>query len=161
MLSALGVVMLYLGSMIEVLDLSMAVLASMCCIIAVIEYGKGAPWAVFGVTAILSLILLPAKTPAVFYTVFFGFYPILKEKIERRTRLVQWVIKEIIFNICLVVMGFSAYFFSTLGDNTLFENPLLIAATIAMAELAFVLYDIALTRLISFYIIKLRNRLKF
>jgi hypothetical protein len=161
MLSALGVVLLYIGSLVEALDLSAAVLASLACIIAVIEYGKGAPWAVYGVTAVLSLILLPVKTPAAFYAIFFGFYPILKEKIERRPRLLQWVIKEAIFNVSLVIMGFAVYFLSTTGDNLLLENPLIIAATVVMAELAFVLYDIALTRLISFYIIKLRNRLKF
>ena len=161
MLSALGVVLLYIGSLVEALDLSAAVLASLACIIAVIEYGKGAPWAVYGVTSVLSLILLPVKTPAAFYAIFFGFYPILKEKIERRPRLLQWVIKEAIFNVALVIMGFAVYFLSTTGDNLLLENPLIIAATVVMAELAFVLYDIALTRLISFYIIKLRNRLKF
>ena len=161
MLSALGVVLLYIGSIVEVLDLSAAVLASLACIIAVIEYGKGAPWAVYGVTSVLALILLPVKTPAAFYAIFFGFYPILKEKIERRPRLVRWVIKEAIFNVCLVVMGFALYFLSTTGDNLLLENPLLIAATVVMAELAFVLYDISLTRVITFYIIKLRGRLKF
>ena len=161
MLSALGVVLLYIGSLVEALDLSAAVLASLACIIAVIEYGKGAPWAIYGVTSVLSLILLPIKTPAAFYAIFFGFYPILKEKIERRPRLLQWVIKEAIFNVALVIMGFAVYFLSTTGDNLLLENPLIIAATVVMAELAFVLYDIALTRLISFYIIKLRNRLKF
>jgi hypothetical protein len=161
MLSALGVVLLYIGSLVEALDLSAAVLASLACIIAVIEYGKGAPWAIYGVTSVLSLILLPVKTPAAFYAIFFGFYPILKEKIERRSRLLQWVIKEAIFNVSLVIMGFAVYFLSTTGDNLLLENPLIIAATVVMAELAFVLYDIALTRLISFYIIKLRNRLKF
>jgi hypothetical protein len=161
MLSALGVVLLYIGSLVEALDLSAAVLASLACIIAVIEYGKGAPWAVYGVTSVLSLILLPVKTPAAFYAIFFGFYPILKEKIERRSRLLQWVIKEAIFNVSLVIMGFAVYFLSTTGDNLLLENPLIIAATVVMAELAFVLYDIALTRMISFYIIKLRNRLKF
>ena len=161
MLSALGVVLLYIGSLVEALDLSAAVLASLACIIAVIEYGKGAPWAIYGVTSVLSLILLPVKTPAAFYAIFFGFYPILKEKIERRPRLLQWVIKEAIFNVALVIMGFAVYFLSTTGDNLLLENPLIIAATVVMAELAFVLYDIALTRLISFYIIKLRNRLKF
>ena len=161
MLSALGVVLLYIGSLVEALDLSAAVLASLACIIAVIEYGKGAPWAIYGVTSVLSLILLPVKTPAAFYVIFFGFYPILKEKIERRPRLLQWVIKEAIFNVALVIMGFAVYFLSTTGDNLLLENPLIIAATVVMAELAFVLYDIALTRLISFYIIKLRGRLKF
>ena len=86
MLSALGVVLLYLGSFVEIMDMAMAAIASFAVIITVIEYGKGAPWAVYGVTSILSLILLPQKTPAAFYALFFGFYPIIKEKIERKRR---------------------------------------------------------------------------
>ena len=68
--------MLYLGSMVEVLDISMAVIASLICVFAVIEYGKGYPWLIFSVTAILSLLLLPNKFPAVVYGCFMGFYPI-------------------------------------------------------------------------------------
>ena len=161
MLAALGVVLLYLGSIVEVLDLSMAVIASLTCIIAVIEYGKGAPWAIYAVTSLLSLILLPNKTPAVFYAIFFGFYPILKEKFEKHSRIFAWAFKEIVFNICLVAMCFAVYFLSTTGQSTLFSSPIFIAIMVLAAELVFILYDIALTRLISFYIINLRNRFKF
>ena len=161
MLSALGVVLLYMGSIIEVLDISMAVLASLACIIAVIEYGKSAPWAIYAVTSVLSLILLPNKTPAVFYAIFFGFYPILKEKFEKRSKAVCWVLKEIVFNICLLLMAAAAYFLTTMGENTLLQMPTFIAIVIILAELVFVLYDIAMTRLISFYIISLRHRFKF
>ncbi len=161
MLSALGVVLLYLGSLIEVLDISMAVIASLTCVIAVIEYGKGAPWSIYGVTSLLSLILLPNKTPAAMYAIFFGFYPILKEKFEKRNKVLSWVLKEIVFNVCLVLMGIAMYFLTTTGDNTLFSSPTFLALMILAAELVFVLYDIALTRLISFYIISIRHRFKF
>ena len=161
MLSALSVVLLYLGSMIELLDLSMAVIASLACIIAVIEYGGSAPWAIYGVTSLLSLILLPNKTPAAVYALFFGFYPILKEKFEKRSKILCWVLKEVVFNLCLVAMGFATYFLSTTGDNTLLSSPLFIGILVIAAEFVFIVYDIALTRLISFYIISIRNRLKF
>ena len=161
MLSALGVILLYIGSIIDVLDISMAVLASLACIIAVIEYGKSAPWAIYGVTTVLSLILLPNKTPAVFYAVFFGFYPILKEKLEKLNKITAWVLKEVVFNVCLVLMALAAYFFITVGDNALLNSPIIIAGMALLAELVFVLYDVALTRLISFYIVSLRHRFKF
>jgi hypothetical protein len=161
MLSALGVILLYLGSIIEVLDISMAVIASLACIIAVIEYGKSAPWAIYGVTTVLSLILLPNKTPAVFYAIFFGFYPILKEKLEKLNKITSWVLKEITFNVCLVLMAFAAYFFITVGDNALLNSPIIIAGIALLAELVFILYDVALTRLISFYLVSLRHRFKF
>ena len=161
MLAALGVVLLYLGAVLQVLDISMAVVASLTCVIAVIEYGKGAPWAIYGVTSILALILLPIKAPAIYYALFFGFYPILKEKFEKQRKLICWVLKEIVFNVCLVALGFITVFFATAGENELFSSYPLLAAFVALAEVVFVVYDIALTRLISFYIISIRNRLKF
>ena len=161
MLASLGVVLLYAGSIIEVLDISMAVIASLTCIIAVIEYGKSAPWAIYAVTSVLSLILLPNKTPAAFYVLFFGFYPILKEKFEKLNKVICWILKEAVFNVSLAAMAIATYFLTTTGDNTLFTSPLFIAVAVVAAELVFVLYDVALTRLISFYIIKLRHRFKF
>lgn len=155
-LSALGVVMLYLGSMVEVLDISMAVIASLICVFAVIEYGKGYPWLIFFVTAILSLLLLPSKTPAVMYAVFFGFYPIIKEKLERLPRVLSWVLKEIIFNVAFVIMAVLVMFVFTVGEVVI-DLPYIIGI-VFLGELTFVLYDIAMTRLISLYIFKLRKR---
>ena len=157
-LSALGVVMLYLGSMVEVLDISMAVIASLICVFAVIEYGKGYPWLIFTVTALLSLLLLPNKTPAAMYAVFFGFYPIIKEKLERLPRVISWVLKEIIFNVAFAVMAVLVMFVFAMG-NIEIDLPYIIGI-VFLGELTFVLYDIAMTRLISLYIFKLRKRFR-
>ena len=159
MLAALSVVLLYLGSFIEVMDMAIAAIASLCVIITVIEYGKSAPWAVYGVTSILSLILLPNKSPAAFYALFFGFYPIIKEKLEKKSKVVCWILKELIFNTCLALMILASLFIFTTGESE-FESLLVIVATAVLGEAAFILYDIALTRMISFYIFRLRDRLK-
>ena len=150
--------MLYLGSMVEVLDISMAVIASLICVFAVIEYGKGYPWLIFSVTAILSLLLLPNKTPAVMYAAFFGFYPIIKEKLERLPGVISWLLKEIIFNVAFAIMAILVMFVFTIGEVAI-DLPYILGIVL-LGELAFVLYDIAMTRLISLYIFKLRKRFK-
>lgn len=160
MLAALGVILLYLGSLVEVLDISMAVIASLLCVVAVIEYGGGAPWMIYGVTAILSLVLLPNKTPAALYAIFFGFYPVLKEKFEKCNRVMAWVLKEITFNAAMVVVGLVAVFVLLGPDNAL-VNPLAIGVAVVLCEIVFVLYDVAMTRLITFYLVTLRSRFKF
>ena len=160
MFAALSVVMLYLGSLVELFDISMAVIASLLCVVAVIEYGKGAPWMIYGATAILSLILIPNKTPAVLYAMFFGFYPILKEKFEKLPRVISWVLKEITFNVALAIAGVATVMLM-LGTNNALINPLIVGIAVILAEVVFVLYDIAMTRLISFYLINLRRRFKF
>lgn len=158
MLAALGVVLLWIGSVLEVAEISMAVIASLLCIIAVIEYGGAAPWLVFASTSVLSLILLPNKGVALTYAVFFGYYPILKEKIERRSRTVRWVLKELIFHAALVALFFAwkLLFFPTLSAMT----PTLLFLLLLLLEVVFVLYDIALTRLISLYLFRIRQRLR-
>ena len=94
-LAAVGVVILYLGSLISVMSISMAVIASLCCIIAVIEYGRSAPWSVYAVTAILAVFILPTNDAAWMFLLFFGYYPIIKERLERRKKFVAWILKEL------------------------------------------------------------------
>ena len=157
MLAAIGVVLMYLGSLVEVLDVSMAVLASLLCVIAVVEYGKAAPWLVYAVTSVIAVVLLPNKTPAVEYALFFGFYPILKEKFEKRKAPIAWLLKEITFNVSLVAVFFAFKLFM-LGDINI-PIPMYIVLAVAL-EVVFVLYDLALTKLISYYIYNLRKRFK-
>jgi hypothetical protein len=160
MLSALGVVLLYLGAFIEVLNLSAAVFASFVCIIAVAEYGGSAPWLIYGVVSALSLMLLPNKLPAVYFALFFGFYPILKAKLDKINSVVAWLLKEIVFNISLFLIIALSIFVFGLQNNDLIGGGLMLWALIALSEIVFVLYDIVLGRLVVFYKVKLRKRLK-
>ncbi len=157
-LAALGVVLLSIGPLIDVLDASLAVLASILCIVAVIEYGKAAPWLVYAVTAVLSLVLMPQNSAALMYLLFFGYYPILKEKLERLPKVLSWVLKELIFNVAMVIciVAIKLLLFPT-ATVTVWTYAILVA----LCEVVFVLYDIALTRLISFYVYKIRGRFKF
>ncbi|MBE6533367.1 MAG: hypothetical protein E7678_00125 [Ruminococcaceae bacterium] len=161
MLAALGVIFLGIGALLEVLDISMAVIASFCVIIAVIEYGKGTPWMVYGAISILSFLLIPNKLPAIFFALFFGFYPIIKEKLERKNKVICWVLKEIIFNVCLAIIMLLYFLLFFQGFAIAIPLPWLIVAAVLLCEAIFVLYDIALTRIITFYVIKLRHRFKF
>jgi hypothetical protein len=158
MLVALGVIFLGIGSLLEVLDISMAVIASLCVIIAVIEYGKSAPWMVYAAISLLSLLLIPNRLPAIFFALFFGFYPIIKEKLERLPRVISWLLKEIIFNVAFAIMAILVMFVFTIGEVAI-DLPYILGI-VFLGELTFVLYDIAMTRLISLYIFKLRARFR-
>ena len=159
MLAALSVTLLYLGSFIEVLDLTMAVMASLFSAVMVIEYGKGAPWSVFGVTSVLSLILLPQKLPALMYALFFGYYPIIKEYVERiRSRILSWSLKLVIFAFATALLVLLSKLFVPEVDMP--KGTLMTVVFIVLSALMLFLYDLALTRVISYYIIRLRQRFK-
>lgn len=158
MLSALGVVVLYLGSVIEVIDISMAVVASLFAIFAVIEYGARYAWSIYAITGILSAVLLPNKFPALMYLLFFGFYPIIKEKIEKLSRkIVQWALKELLFNVCLIILMVIGNYILMIDMKAWFVMEVVF---FVLANGTFVIYDIALTRLISLYVFRLRKKLR-
>ncbi len=171
-LCALGVVLLSAGSLIETIDLSAAAFASFICIFAVIELGGIYPWIIYLVTGVLALIFTPFGMAGWFYIAFFGYYPILKEKVERLGRPIAWTLKILILNIALVICVIISYllFFRGTGDILgafagMFGEEkmteLFVAGMWLLVNAAFVLYDIASTLMISTYIRKLRHKFKF
>lgn len=154
-LSALGVVILLLGSIITVLDLTMVAVASFLIILAVIEIGGAFPYLIWLVTGVLSLLLLPDKFGALIYLFFGGVYPIFKAKIERLHIALAWVVKLGFFNLLLTLMIVFANYIFYIPDTGMAFNITLFA----VCNLAFICYDIASTQIITLYLYKLRKRL--
>lgn len=177
MLSAMGVALLFLGSLFETVDLTMAALASFACLFAVLELGGIYPWLIFAVTGVLGIILAPKGVTSMagwYYILFFGYYPILKEKYERLKKPLSWVLKLVTLNIALVICVLLVYFitFGASSDKNLFDaifvifggegaGTAMIIGIYLLLNVTLVVYDIALTMLISTYINKWRHRFKF
>ena len=156
LLASIGVLILYIGSVFEVMDISVSVIASFSVIIAVIEFGGFYPWLVYAVISLLSFILLPQKSPALFFSLFAGVYPILKEKIEKK-RLVAlgWTLKAALFCVCMALIYLLA---KLIAVDLSFGIPIAVTGIILAAT--FVLYDLALTKIITAYILVWRKKLK-
>ena len=153
---ALGVVIMSVGSFFESLDLLSVAFAAMLIVMVVIEIGGIWPWMVFAATGLLSL-LLPLKLAAVFYLVFIGYYPIVKEKIEKlRGRFARWSVKLALFLAALTAGVFITRRFLLVPD----VGFVWYVGLYVLGTLAFVLFDIALTRLITVYIRVWRRRLR-
>lgn len=156
-LAALSVIILYLGCAIEVLDLTMSAIVSLLVVVIVIEMGYSYAWLTYAATAIISLLLLPQKTPAVFYACFMGFYPIMKSYIERiGSSILRWIVKLTIGSAALGFMFLVIKIF--VPDE--FEGGWLLAFTYVIGVVAFVMYDMAVTRLIGLYFARIRDRIK-
>ena len=101
LLAALSIIILLLGSLIEALDLSSAAIAGFAVLAVRIRWGRRSAIALYGVTSVLSMLMLPNKIPALLYVFYGGLYPILKAEIERLgSVLLQWVLK-------ILLSGFS------------------------------------------------------
>lgn len=154
LMAALGITFMYAGALLEVLDLSTAALASICVMLVLTELGMRYAWLTFAVAGILSLILLPIKFAAILFLGFLGFYPMAKSFFERKFR--GWkclVLKFLLLNVCTVLMLLAARF-------VMAEALWLDVLTLVLVNVVFVIYDVALTRLLGMYVFVWRKKLK-
>ena len=161
-LAAFGVIILYLGALVDVLDLSVAILASFLILFCTAELGYSTALSVWLVTSLLSLLLLPNKAPALLYTALFGYMPITKFLFERIGRRISWIPKLLLFNVASMAVGYFGW--ELLGFTT--ENRLgldagwMIAAYLLLANAVFIVCDILYTRLVWIYLKKYRNKIR-
>ncbi len=156
MLSALGVVVLYLGSVITVLDLTAVAFASFAVFFAVLELGRPFQYLIYAATAVLALLILPDKFSAFAYILFGGIYPIVKNLIEKSGKLLQWVFKFIYFNAVLTALIAVSVYVLHIDSSELGFGIVIYV----LGNFAFFMYDIACTVLLTAYLTKFRQRLK-
>lgn len=158
LLSALSIVVLYIGSVFEVLDLSAAAIASIAIVFAQIELKNPYPYLIYAVVSLLALLLLPSKFSAMVYVCFGGIYPMVKELAERRAGLSCLIIKLFGFLILMAVSAFLLVYVFLLPKAELFSGYYLML--LALCFVTFIIYDYALTVLIGFYFRRLRKKIQ-
>ena len=136
--------------------------AGMLIVFMVIETDKKWAFGVYAAVAILGVLLVPDKEVAVMYLAFFGYYPILKAVMESKLRPVLcWVLKIGSF---LLTMVASYFLMIKLMGVTIDEidefGVMAIPMLLGLGTFAFVLYDIALSKLVTLYMLKWRKYFK-
>ncbi len=155
--SALCVVLLYLGSIVDVLDYSVSALCGILITLISTEFGNKTGLGVWIASSILSLLILPQKFSALLFVLFCGWYTFAKKAYERLPRILSWALKLVTFNAVLSVIIFitlKILLIEGLGFVT-------VAGVVILSNFVFVIYDILLTRLTFLYIVSWRKRLTF
>lgn len=158
-IAGLETVILALSSVFTAIDLTLAAITVFFTLFLLWEYGKGSALGVYIAVSVLSLVLLGNKFTAVCYLFMFGPYPILKAVFERaKGGFLPWLIK-----IAYLALSFTAVYAISAALLFLEETAPVFSpyffATGAVAVLAFVLFDIAMTMLERLYFVKLRKKL--
>ena len=154
---ALIVVMLFMASIVDVLDYTISAICGIAVTFILIEFGTAPALSVYFGASILSLILVPSKINAILFIAFCGWYPFVKRVFERIREPIGTLLKFVIFNISLtVIIAISKAVF-------LFENTSAIwyALLYAVSNFTFLLYDVLITKLIHIYVYKYRKKFKF
>ncbi len=153
--AAACVVLLYLGSM-TVFDLSTIVVCAIVTMIIKVELGgSGYPWLFVAVTGLLALLLIPSKLLAVEYILIGGVYPLIKAVFEKFRPLFAWPLKVSVLG-CMVLLEIIVSKFLFVSEEARIDFT---APAILLALVFAVLYDVALSVVISSYILKIRKKL--
>ncbi len=161
-IAALSLVLLISVAIVPFMEYALPAVAGALIILMVIETDKKWAFGVYCAVAILGLFLVPNKEVAIMYFAFFGYYPILKALIEGRLpNALSWIIKVGTFVATMVVSyAFMMKFMGVTIDETEEFGMVAIPVLLGMGTLTFILYDIALTRMVMLYLIKWQKHFK-
>ena len=149
--------LLSLGSLVEVLDLSMAAIVSCFVVFLRIELRGIYPYLFWAVTSIATLLLVPTGGAGLLFALL-GLYPLIKAVLERLSPALEWTCKILLACGLLTLFVLLAKFVFFLPD-AIFSGWLL-PVFLLVALVAFVLYDIATSRLIVYYGLRIRPRIE-
>ena len=147
LMTALSVVLMMLTTLVPVFMYVIPIVTGLLVLLVTDIANKKWGAGVYFSTAFLSLLLITDKEAALTYAMFFGFYPLIKESMEKLPKAVAWLLKLILFNGAAVGIGvISFYLFGVSGEEYNEFGKFTIPILLLMANIVFVLYDFCLTK---------------
>lgn len=151
---ALGIVILYVSLLLPINTFAILTIASCIIPIIIIKCNIKTAITVYIATSFLSFFILPINY-FILYVSIFGIYGIIKFYIEKIRKLpVELTIKTLFFALILCIMVLLVKYTSIITINTKYSLWLLFIIGI----FALLVYDYALTIIISFYINKFEHK---
>ena len=132
---------------IDVMDLSVSAIASFGVLFACIELRGAYPFLIYLTTSLISLLLLPNKLPALYYALFFGYYPILKLTFEKFKAPISYTAKLVCVNVSLFLIAKLSTYFISVSDELIGMSFWLFL----LGSGVFILFDVALSRIAMSY----------
>ena len=143
-----------IASFIPNLTFAVPALAGLLLIPVFAEVGAVYALLCFFASAVLSFFV-GDKASWVLYVALFGYYPVLKPYMEKiKEPALKWVLKLLLFNIAAAL----CYAVEILLFSVTLKGYML-ALAFVIGNVAFVLYDIAVSRVAAVYYFKLHGRI--
>ncbi len=160
MITALSVVIL-MPTALEIFVYALPALAGMLVMFGVVELGKKWAIGIYAAASIVSVLLVPNKEAAILYAFFFGYYPVLKAIFESKLpRAFEYTAKFLVFNVSMIisytilikVMGMPFNEIMGIDGSNSFYSKYAAPVMLFLGNIVFIVYDIALTRIVTLYI---------
>ena len=155
MAAALSVALMLLGAVIPVLMFIAPAVASFLIATVCMECGKTMAWTAYGAVSVLALLFVPDKEEALTFVFLLGYYPLVKPRFEHiRPALLRGAAKLALCNgsilllyglVLLLVPG------GSISQDLKATAQAVSLTTLAMGNVAFLLYDRAIHNLLQLY----------
>jgi MFS family permease len=155
MAAALSVAMMLMGAVFPIAMFIAPAVASFLIATVCVECGKTMALTAYGAVSLLSLLFVPDKEVALVFVFLLGYYPLVKPKLERiRPKLLRGACKLLLCNGAVLAMYGLVLLLVPAGSisQELRTTALAVSlATLAMGNVAFLLYDRAIHNLLQLY----------
>lgn len=143
--AALSLILLYLSSVFPTNKLFILGIASCIIPLSIMLTGVRNTIVVFATVSLLSLFIIPSKVVAIAYILIFGSYGFVKYFIEKLRKVpLEFILKLLYFNISSAIIIF-------IYKLVIIKIPNInIYLVILAMQLAFIVYDYALTAFIAY-----------
>lgn len=155
MASALCIALMLLGAVIPVLMFIAPAAASLLIATVCVECGKTMAFTAYGAVSLLGILFVPDKEVALTFVFLLGYYPLVKPYFDRiRPALLRGAAKLLLCNGSILLMYGLVLLLVPAGSisQELKTTALIVSlSTLAMGNVAFLLYDRALRNLLQVY----------
>ena len=151
MAAALSVALMLLGAVVPVLMFIAPAAASLLIATVCMECGMTMALTAYGAVSLLSLLFVPDKEVTLIFVFLLGYYPLVKPKLERiRPALLRGLCKLLLCNGAVLAMYGLVLLLVPAGSISQ-ELRTTALSTLAMGNVAFLLYDRAIHNLLQVY----------
>ncbi|MBP1888813.1 hypothetical protein J2Z53_000392 [Clostridium moniliforme] len=152
-LIALTILTLYINLIIPINTFAILTISSCYVPIAIMRSNIKTGIFVYVASSIIGFFFIPLKIMIPFI-LYFGIYGLIKYYIEKLNKLPLEIILKLVFSNIMLFIGY--YVFTSFVGNINFKFPLW--ALLIAAQFAFIIFDYALTLIITFYISKFHKK---
>ncbi|WP_028517274.1 hypothetical protein [Ruminococcus flavefaciens] len=153
--SALCLVTMFLAGVLPALYLLLPGIAGILLMIIAVEVSTGWAFLTYLAVSLLSVFVTFDKEAALIFIMFFGHYPILRFYIEKISlRLIRFIIKLAVFNICIIGYFYVTVYFLGLDEMLDEFNEMGIYGAYIMlgiCNIIFLVYDFDLVFMYDLY----------
>lgn len=161
-MAAFCIVLMLLTAIVPIGSFALPCIAGL--ILLMVSYEVGIRWAIliYAAVAVMSLLFVADKEAALLFTMFLGYYPILKEYLDKKikNKIFLWTVKFAIFTIC-AVSGFfiGIYVLGIPKEGFEINGVYLPWLFLIIGEASFFIYEICLSRIRVIYLTGFRDRI--